>query len=57
VEENVCQMRLAKDTGHAVLEYGYNPRPQILIAKNKDSNKTSNILRIFKACAAGVLEQ
>ena len=41
------------DTGHAVLEYGHSPRPQILSAK-KDGNKHRNFWACLDTHAAGV---
>ena len=45
-----------KTLGMLVLEYGHNPRPQILDCQTNDGNKTlETFLRISKTCAAGVL--
>ena len=38
------------DTGHAVLEFGHNPRPQILMTKKK----TATSPETFDTCPAAV---
>ena len=43
-----CEQQVCYDTGHAVLEYGHNPGPQILLAKKKTATSPETSDAILK---------